>query len=221
MQPAVRDQPGRLAGVKSHPASAVGSNFAVPPCEYMFTGSDFYSFRVFVISPSFDTLITSDRKPTMQPLPSPSPSKETMNTLNESSVIDRPVERLGKVGRPGTPAQASGSPHEASLIVDVAGRITHCSRAAIELLGQKSEALLGRALAAVIEGLPMAPDTPGYNLAYAILQAAEGQWVHGKALQVDGQRLPVDILFSDVMKRLPFFITLTLKPTHPMYWSKA
>ena len=110
---------------------------------------------------------------------------------------------------------------ENTLIVDVAGRITHCSRAAIELLGDKSEALIGRAVAAVIEGLPISPDTPGYNLAYAILQATEGQWARRNAVQTDGQKIPVDIQFSDVMKQLPFFITLTLNPTNPTYWSQA
>ena len=144
-----------------------------------------------------------------------------MNTMNEVAVIDRPAEPIDKE-RQQSPLSHGFKPlHEAALIVDVAGRITHCSRAAIELLGDKSEALIGRAVAAVIEGLPISPDTPGYNLAYAILQATDGQWARRNAVQTDGQKIPVDIQFSDVMKQLPFFITLTLKPTNPTYWSQA
>jgi PAS domain S-box-containing protein len=141
--------------------------------------------------------------------------------MNEVPLIDRSAELTGKERQLGPLSHPFKPLNEASLIVDVAGRITHCSRAAIELLGQKSEALIGRAVAAVIEGLPISPDTPGYNLAYAILQATEGQWAHRNALQTDGKKIPVDIQFSDVMKQLPFFITLTLKPTNPMYWSQA
>ena len=141
--------------------------------------------------------------------------------MNEVPLIDRSAELTGKERQLGPLSHPFKPLNEASLIVDVAGRITHCSRAAIELLGQKSEALIGRAVAAVIEGLPISPDTPGYNLAYAILQATDGQWAHRSAVQTDGQKIPVDIQFSDVMKQLPFFITLTLKPTNPMYWSQA
>ena len=141
--------------------------------------------------------------------------------MNEVPLIDRSAELTGKERQLGPLSHPFKPLNEASLIVDVAGRITHCSRAAIELLGDKSEALIGRAVAAVIEGLPISPDTPGYNLAYAILQARDGQWAHRNALQTDGKKIPVDIQFSDVMKQLPFFITLTVKPTNPMYWSQA
>ena len=144
-----------------------------------------------------------------------------MNTTNEVPVIDRPADPVGKELQR-TPLSHGFKPlHDASLIVDVAGRITHCSRAAIELLGDKSEALIGRAVAAVIEGLPISSDTPGYNLAYAILQATDGQWAHRNAVQTGGKKIPVDIQFSNVMRQLPFFITLTIKPTNPTYWSQA
>ena len=144
-----------------------------------------------------------------------------MNTVNEIPATDCAAYRNGKARQRSRPSSPSRPAHEASLIVDVAGRITHCSRAAMELLGQKSEALIGRAVAAVIEGLPISVDTPGYNLAYAILQATDGQWDRRNAVHTDGQKIPVDIQFSDVMRQLPFFITLTLKPTNPIYWSKA
>ncbi len=104
----------------------------------------------------------------------------------------------------------------AALIIDAAGCITDCSPAAKELLGRQSESLSGRAVAALIPGLPFAIDTPGYNIAYAVFHAADRQRMRHMALLADGRRLPIDVALGSLTMNGHLCIALTLKPSTSM-----
>ncbi|CAK0780268.1 hypothetical protein CCP3SC15_720002 [Gammaproteobacteria bacterium] len=106
---------------------------------------------------------------------------------------------------------------DAALIIDIDGRINCCSPAAAELLGSGSEILRGNTVAAVIPGLPFTPNTPEYNIAYAIFHGADDLWVRHTALSVDGRKIPIDVAFVGVMNNGGAFIVLTIKPVEEDY----
>ena len=101
----------------------------------------------------------------------------------------------------------------AVVIIDSAGRIAVSSAAAMQLLGWQDDALAGRPLSTAISDLPFTENTPGYNIAYAIVNRVDERWTQHKALSGDGTVAPIEVAVSNVTKRLPFFITLKLRPT--------
>lgn len=103
--------------------------------------------------------------------------------------------------------------NNAIVIMDIDGQITDCNCAAAELLNRNADELPGEPLMAMLSGLPFAPDTPGYNLAYAGFHAADEHWLPGTARLTDGSRIAVDIAFSTAKTNRQRFIVLTLRPS--------
>ena len=82
---------------------------------------------------------------------------------------------------------------EADLTLDLEGRITDCTPAAARLLACNADSLTGQAIKTVIAQLPLAPDTPGYNLAYAVFHGRDGGWVRRVARLQNGQKIAVEV----------------------------
>lgn len=101
----------------------------------------------------------------------------------------------------------------AVLTIDTEGRITNCNPEARELLGWQSESLEGRPVTEVVPELPFSPKTPGYNLAFAVFQAANGVWVRQRARLADGRELAVDMALSSMLVNFKRHITLSLRPS--------
>lgn len=100
---------------------------------------------------------------------------------------------------------------DAALTVDAHGRITTYSPAAAALLGRGAEDLSGDDLSLWIKQLPFRPDTPGYNLAYAVFHGARGLWHRYTVVSPGGQSIPLDVALSSVMMNGVRSIQLTLK----------
>ena len=102
---------------------------------------------------------------------------------------------------------------EATVTVDAHGRIAHCSAAGAELLGSQVESLIGQPLSQFFDQLPFDPNTPGYNLAYAVFHSAEGRWQRHRVATPDGLRVGVDMAMSSVRMKGRRAIQITLKAT--------
>ena len=107
---------------------------------------------------------------------------------------------------------AEQSDHDAALIIDSHGRIADASMGAAALLGRRLDALLGHAITSVMPRLPLAADTPGYNMAYAIFQGANPGWQAHAALTADGRQVPVEAALASALVNGARFITLCLRP---------
>jgi len=100
-----------------------------------------------------------------------------------------------------------------ALVINIASQIICCSPAAVELFGRRLNDLLDNAVTALIPDLPFSPETPGYNMAYAAYYGiVNGPWIRHTALLASGLKIPVDILFSNIMNTGNSLIILTLKP---------
>lgn len=133
-----------------------------------------------------------------------SPTVQSLQ-VHTSNLIDCVVDR-----------QKIHSPERnAVLTVDAEGRITACTQEARELLGWESESPEGCAVTTVIPELPFSPKTPGYNLAYAVFQSANGIGMRRVALLADGRKTWVDIELSSVVVKLRRYITLSLRLSSP------
>jgi len=76
---------------------------------------------------------------------------------------------------------------------------------------------VGLSVSAIVPELPFAMNTPGYNLAYAVFHATEGQWTRRTALSAQGLKVPVDIAVSKVTVAGKPCIALRLRP--PLFQS--
>ena len=112
----------------------------------------------------------------------------------------------------GAQALAEPNGHDAALIIDTHGRIAEASTGAAALLGRRLDALLGHAITSVMPHLPLAADTPGYNMAYAIFQGANPGWHPHAALTADGHQVPVEASLASTLINGARFITLCLRP---------
>lgn len=101
----------------------------------------------------------------------------------------------------------------AVLTIDAEGRITNCNPEARELLGWQAEAWEGLPVTEVVPELPFSPNTPGYNLAFAIFQAANGVWMRRRARLANGQELSIDMALSSMSVNFKRHITLSLRPS--------
>lgn len=109
------------------------------------------------------------------------------------------------------------SERDAVLTIDAEGRITACTLEAKELLGWESECPEGCAATTVIPELPFSANTPGYNLAYAIFQSANGMWTRRVALLADGRKALVDIEMASIVVKFRRYITLNLRLSSPRH----
>jgi PAS domain S-box-containing protein len=103
--------------------------------------------------------------------------------------------------------------HNAVLTIDAEGRITDCNQEANELLGWRSETLEGHPVTEVVPELPFSPNTPGYNLAFAVFHAANGVWMRRMARLADGRELFVDMALSSMLVNFKRHITLSFRPS--------
>ena len=103
-------------------------------------------------------------------------------------------------------------PHDAAVIIDIAGRITECTPEASTLLGQHHTKLSGLALTEVIPKLPFCSTTPYYNLAYAVFHSGNGRPMHRTALAADGRKIPVEISLSRTVIKGRHLIKVNLAP---------
>lgn len=84
----------------------------------------------------------------------------------------------------------------ATVVLDAAGTVRCCNAAADALFGVGSGNLVGRELAALVPGVPIRPETPGYNVAYATFSAGCGNVRDALVRRPDGSALPVNIRFE-------------------------
>lgn len=104
---------------------------------------------------------------------------------------------------------------ETALILDTQGLVVHCSPAAAVLLGQEADAMANHPVKTVFPGLPMSQNTPGYNVAYAALKGAQGQWAQYWAQISSGAPIALEILFACIKQKGVLFITLHLREKSP------
>lgn len=100
---------------------------------------------------------------------------------------------------------------DAALTADAQGVITDYSLAAAHLLGRSAESLTGKPLNQLIHQLPFGPNTPGYNLAYAIFHGVDSRWQRHTSVAPDGRVIAVDVALASVMMNGKRAIKLTLK----------
>ena len=84
----------------------------------------------------------------------------------------------------------------ATVVLDAVGTVQCCNAAADALFGVGSGKLVGRELAALVPGVPIRPETPGYNIAYATFSANCGNVREALVRRPDGSALPVSIRFE-------------------------
>ena len=89
---------------------------------------------------------------------------------------------------------------QAMVVVDAHGLIRHCSGEAAELFAASPHALRGRSLADVMPQLPLRRETPGYNLAFLLMNFAPGAWHRASVRAHDGSARVVE--FSLALMRL-------------------
>jgi hypothetical protein len=82
------------------------------------------------------------------------------------------------------------------LALDAAGNIQRCDTAAAELFFASPEMLVGRHITKLIPELPLKPDTPGYNVAYATFCAARPVWLWFKAVDSAGCTMRLYVSFD-------------------------
>jgi len=105
---------------------------------------------------------------------------------------------------------------DAALIIDTHGRIADASTGAVTLLGRRLDALIGQAITSVMPRLPLAAETPGYNMAYAIFHGADRVWQPHPAVTTDGRLVPVEATLASALVNGARCITLFLRPgSHP------
>lgn len=100
---------------------------------------------------------------------------------------------------------------DAGLTLDVNGCITNCTPAAARLLGCDADSLAGQAIKTLIAKLPLASNTPGYNLAYAVFHSRDSGWMHCTVQSHNGQKIPVEVALGSTHLRRQRLITLNLR----------
>ena len=82
------------------------------------------------------------------------------------------------------------------LEMDTQGCIT-CGDSSIAcLLDMHVDTLVGKPVASVIPDIPFSVKTPGYNLAYAIFNATNGDRTRRRAVAANGRAIPLDTMWT-------------------------
>jgi PAS domain-containing protein len=110
----------------------------------------------------------------------------------------------------GTEIEMYCEEREAALILDTQGRVVHCSPAANALLGQHADTMVDLPVKAVFPKLPMSPQTPGYNLAYAAIHGTRDNWMLHWAQTLGGGCIGLLVRFGRVKMNGALYIALTL-----------
>jgi len=122
---------------------------------------------------------------------------------------------MNEIGLLAAPRAAEPRRCNAVLTINAQGRITACNAEARELLGWSDGYPDGTAATSVMPELPFSPNTPGYNLAFAVFNAANGLWMRRVALLQDGQKVLVDAALSSVVVKFRRYITLSMRMPSP------
>ena len=104
--------------------------------------------------------------------------------------------------------------HDSSLITDIRGRIKGCGDRASKLLCRQPDKLSGLSLDTIIPQLPLSPNTPFYNLAYAVFQSGTGLPMQRTIQTDEGRNIPLDISLSVTVVKGRHLIALTLNPSN-------
>lgn len=115
--------------------------------------------------------------------------------------------------RPTDASCRQATQHDVSVTIDIAGRITDCTPAAKILLGHRTHQLSGMALTELIPKLPFCPNTPYYNLAFAVFSAGNTRPMQRMATAADGKKIPIDIALSRTIIRGRHLIKVHLSPS--------
>lgn len=123
------------------------------------------------------------------------PSERTIRALAESGLVLESSRATDGSMEP-LPSHAilpsakrfrhSGNTKGASLVIGLGGEILYGTPEAARLLKREPTSLLGVTVSEVIIDLPLRPETPGYNLAYAELNFANGSWQKCRFLDPQG-----------------------------------
>lgn len=100
---------------------------------------------------------------------------------------------------------------EAALILDTQSRVVHCSPAATALIGLHADAMANQPVKTVFPMLPLSPNTPGYNLAYAVIHGAQGHWMLQSAKTAAGAPIGLQVLLTRMKVNGALFIALHLR----------
>jgi diguanylate cyclase (GGDEF)-like protein/PAS domain S-box-containing protein len=126
---------------------------------------------------------------------------ETMLAVSAAGTVAQSKATEYKEEEARTRGGMSAAPaDQAMVMVDAHGLIRHCSRGAGELLASPPQAVRGKSLSKLMPDLPLRRETPGYNLAYLIMNYAPGAWHAGCIRTAEGR--PVLVEFSMVPMRL-------------------
>ena len=87
-----------------------------------------------------------------------------------------------------------------SLILDGMGRIRSCGEAGERILGASQGALVGRPVSDCIAGLHLGGSSPSYAARYLVYLCGEGEWRRFEAVDAGGQKFPVELNLSRLMR---------------------
>ena len=138
--------------------------------------------------------------------------KTPMGTLSAISTAHEYLHGWHQVTKKVLRPQPHGRMPHASLVIDAAGRVVTCTPRAARLLRCAGASLAGRAIREVFPELPFSANTLGYNLAYAVFQAAGKRWVRRVALLEDGRKIHFETTLSSVAGESGRQIVMGLRP---------
>jgi diguanylate cyclase (GGDEF)-like protein/PAS domain S-box-containing protein len=131
-----------------------------------------------------------------------------------SALSERSGEERGRALGPAAPADP------AILVVDVRGQVRHCTGGAAGLLGRSPTAVHGSALSELMPELPLRRETPGYNLAYLILNFGPDLWHEMSVLGADGQSRVLMMSFAVLHLDRHNWLLVSLREPEPAAQSR-
>lgn len=87
-----------------------------------------------------------------------------------------------------------------SLVLDGMGRIRSCGATGERVLGASQLGLVGRPISDCIAGLHLGGSSPSYAARYLVYLCGEGEWRRFEAVDAGGQRFPVELNLSRLMR---------------------
>jgi len=84
----------------------------------------------------------------------------------------------------------------AMMVLDKFGMVRYCSVFAARLFHAGAQELIGRSINAVVPQLPLRPDTPGYNVAYATFWSALNCGQEYTVIRSQGDAVPIRVFLE-------------------------
>lgn len=112
-------------------------------------------------------------------------------TCSATAAMQRaPLSRSpGVANRP----EKKSTAENALLVLDTCARIRFCTDAAGQVFGHTPDNLLSTAVTTLIPRLPLRPNTPGYNLAYAAFQSGSSELRRFRGRHAEGHEFALDL----------------------------